>query len=89
MQDLPMRHRILARSLHGRTAVHKIQHHGEWQLLAVEVGDVGHAEVGQGEAFGGAALVLHRLRDGEGEVSTVVNGDDAAFPELRIIKLAW
>lgn len=79
--DLPMGHGVLARGLQRR-AVSEIQHHGERQLLSVEIGNVRHPELVQREFLCRAALVLHRLWDDEAEIAMVVNGDYSALPEL-------
>lgn len=82
MHDLSMCHRILASRLQCRT-IHKVEHDRVGQLLSIQVRHVWQTELAQRESLCGTTLVLHCLRDGEAKMSTVVDGDDAAFPELQ------
>lgn len=86
VSDLSVRHAVFAGNL-KRRAVDEVEHNRVWQLLAVEVGDVWHPELRELVFLSCAALMFHRLGDGEADVACLVNFDYAAFPQLRLVSV--
>jgi hypothetical protein len=95
-QNLPLPHRILTRQLQHPALItirqlragREFQTNAVRQLLALEIGCVGRFEVGEVEFLSWARGVVLGLLGGwwgEVQVAGVVEGEPAAFPELRFV----